>query len=213
MTRTVRRRVVIASGDRLFAQSAALHIGRQDGWEVAGIASDAIQTFALTARHRPSCVLVLGDLPRLNGAALAREVLRRSPEVGVVIVPATPGDEDTHTLPFGATTDDVLATMATAPRPSITTVTQDGSAAELALIQALTRRERLILTFLAHGKTRDEIAEALDVSTHTIRTHIQNLYAKLDVHTRLEAIRFASRHGLIAADAPASLARRKARPR
>ncbi len=65
---------------------------------------------------------------------------------------------------------------------------------------SLTRREREILQLIAHGQDRSAIADRLVISPETARTHIQNVLTKLDVHSRIDAARFAHDHGF--ADAP-----------
>jgi len=61
----------------------------------------------------------------------------------------------------------------------------------------LTRRESEVLARLTAGASTDEIARALAISKHTVRTHVQNLLAKLGVHSKLEASAYAVRHGLV----------------
>jgi DNA-binding NarL/FixJ family response regulator len=65
------------------------------------------------------------------------------------------------------------------------------------LVGALTRREREVLFLLADGKDHNGIAAALVISPETARTHIQNVLAKLGVHSRLEAAAFVARYGLL----------------
>jgi two-component system, NarL family, response regulator LiaR len=67
-------------------------------------------------------------------------------------------------------------------------------------LSALTPREREVLQCMVDGLSRPQIAQRLHVSTHTVRTHTQNLLAKLGVHSTLEAVAVALRHGLRAAD-------------
>ena len=62
---------------------------------------------------------------------------------------------------------------------------------------ALSRRELDVLRLLAIGLNTRAAAERLHVSPATIRNHVQNLFAKLDVHSRLEAVAYASRHRLL----------------
>lgn len=64
------------------------------------------------------------------------------------------------------------------------------------LIATLTKREKEILRCLASGMPRDAIAGQLYLSRNTVRTHIQNLLGKLDVHSTLEAVALARRAGL-----------------
>jgi DNA-binding NarL/FixJ family response regulator len=61
----------------------------------------------------------------------------------------------------------------------------------------LSRRELEVLRLLAIGLNTRAAAERLHVSPATVRNHVQNLFAKLDVHSRLEAVAYASRHRLL----------------
>lgn len=58
-------------------------------------------------------------------------------------------------------------------------------------LSALTARERQVLTLIAHGYGRKQVAEQMQLSVNTIRTHMQNLLAKLGVHSALEAVALA----------------------
>jgi two-component system NarL family response regulator len=62
------------------------------------------------------------------------------------------------------------------------------------LLAALTPREREVLTCLAEGAGRHEVAERLHLSANTVRTHLQNLMAKLGVHSTLEAVAMSRPH-------------------
>jgi DNA-binding NarL/FixJ family response regulator len=61
----------------------------------------------------------------------------------------------------------------------------------------LTGREREILTMLATGRSTDEIAEQLFLSTHTVRNHVRNVLTKLRARTKLEAVIIAARAGIV----------------
>ena len=67
----------------------------------------------------------------------------------------------------------------------------------LAAARRLTPREREVLQGLAAGLGDKEIAQRLYISTETARTHMVNILAKLGVETRLQALVFAVRHGLV----------------
>ena len=64
-------------------------------------------------------------------------------------------------------------------------------------IDSLTPREREVLQAFADGCSDKEIAQRLQVSLTTVRTHVEHIYAKLDVTSRVQAVRFAFHHGLI----------------
>jgi len=61
----------------------------------------------------------------------------------------------------------------------------------------LSERERQVLTLLARGQSNAEIAERLGISDGTVRNHVTNIYAKLGVHTRAEAVAWAWQNGLV----------------
>jgi DNA-binding NarL/FixJ family response regulator len=64
-------------------------------------------------------------------------------------------------------------------------------------IEQLTRREREVLLALSEGLSNKQIAERLHMSVDTERTHMMNILNKLGVHSRLQALLFAARHGLV----------------
>jgi two-component system nitrate/nitrite response regulator NarL len=66
-----------------------------------------------------------------------------------------------------------------------------------ASIEQLTRREREVLMALSEGLSNKQIAERLHMSVDTERTHMMNILNKLGVHSRLQALLFAARHGLV----------------
>ncbi len=66
-----------------------------------------------------------------------------------------------------------------------------------ALLSDLTEREREVLHLLAEGIRNDDIATKLFISPQTVQTHVRNLLAKLGVHSKLEAVAFAVKHGAI----------------
>lgn len=67
------------------------------------------------------------------------------------------------------------------------------------LLGDLTERERQILALLAEGRRNEDIALRLQISPQTVQTHVRNILAKLRVHSKLEAVAFAVKHGAISA--------------
>jgi len=74
----------------------------------------------------------------------------------------------------------------------------DEARAASLMAEQLTPRELDVLCLLAGGERSDSIAQLLSLSPHTVRTHIQNILTKLQVHSRLAAVAFALRHGVVA---------------
>ena len=88
--------------------------------------------------------------------------------------------------------DDLSALVDRITAPSYT----DGSGAQG--IGMLTSRERETLQMLAKGASTTDVAEALGISPLTVQSHVKNILAKLGVHSKVEAVRLAWRHGLAA---------------
>jgi two-component system nitrate/nitrite response regulator NarL len=66
--------------------------------------------------------------------------------------------------------------------------------------QTLTQKEQEVMALLARGESTAAVASGLGVSVSTVRTHLQHLYVKLDVHSRLELVAFAVRNGMVRFD-------------
>jgi two-component system nitrate/nitrite response regulator NarL len=165
---------------------------------------------AAVTRDRPELVLVDLGLPDVDGLVLGERILAELPATKIVAVTAL---HDTHAvgeairLGFsGYVTKDVPLSQFVQAIESVI----DGQvvvahqappserpadpAAEF-LLRQLTRRERDVLRLLGEGAGGPDIARRLSVSQNTVRTHVQNILTKLQVHTRLEAVAFAARHG------------------
>ncbi|HEX6262803.1 MAG TPA: response regulator transcription factor [Actinomycetota bacterium] len=186
--------MLVASSSRLDGEAAASLLGSLRGWEVAGPLQDGLEVLGEIRRRPPHAVLILHDLARLGPAPLAGQIRRRWPEVSVVVI-GTVEAPHASVLPPSAARDDVLAALAAPPLDAEPVRTPVGAGMER--LRTLTPRERDVLKLLGSGATRQEIASALGTSPHTVRTHMHNLYRKLDAHSHLEIVRFAAQHGLI----------------
>jgi DNA-binding NarL/FixJ family response regulator len=193
------RSVLIASGDRLFAEATRVYLERQDGWHVLGVAVDGLQALGAIARQPPDAILILHDLPRLGPGPLARQVRRRWPHVSVVVLGEADSYDATILAP-DAEADAVLNALTFPARPAPSQEDRPARPSSVALLGSLTPRERVILKYLAEGSVIENIAKELRVSQHTVRTHMQNLYAKLGAHNRLDVVRFAAQHGLVGSE-------------
>jgi DNA-binding NarL/FixJ family response regulator len=186
--------VLVASSDRLAGESTAALLRSRAGWRVVGFESDGVAAVAMAARLRPDAVLVIGEVGRLGAGGLEREVRRRRPETIVVVVGGG-NSSDTTFLPSRSTVQEVLDALASERTARVEKAPARGDG--IALLKTLTRQELMVLRLLAEGLTQKEIAARRGMSQHTVRTHIQNLYAKLHCHNRVEVIHFANRHGVV----------------
>jgi two-component system, NarL family, nitrate/nitrite response regulator NarL len=160
--------------------------------------------------------LVLMDigLPDRSGLSVGAQIVTEHDDLKVLAVTALDDPDaavralrsgfhgyitkDTDLTRFVAAIESALAGQVVMPRR----MTRNGTGKEgrgdslAALIASLTTREREVLGLLTEGMNGSRIAETLRISQNTVRTHVQSILTKLQVHSRLEAAAFAVQHGL-----------------
>ena len=206
-------RVVLADGDPL-ARRTIRDALQRDGIIVVAEATTGREAVELTAFYRPDAVLMDTKLPVVDGMEAARVIYDRAPAICVILLASAPDDSVAlRALRAGASgylskevDPDVL--------PRVLRGALEGEAAisrrlAMALIEsyrraprggsglrpvrsALTDREWEVLDLLASGAGTEDIARTLVLSTETVRSHLKNLYRKLEVNSREEAVRTAS---------------------
>ncbi len=230
VTTTVERRqaplgtvdVLVVDPERTFAEGLALGLALESRtglvWS-ASSADDALHRL----QHVAPRVVVVGVEPGSWQVGFLDEVRRRHPEVGLVVLTADEGTRALGALVVAgargwlpksaplAEVSQVISAVADGewwlPRAVLGEVVQnlvrEQDAAAVARLERLTGRERQVLVGMAEGLSREEIAARLRLSVNTVRTHAQNVLAKLGVHTSLEAVTIALREGLGAGARPA----------
>ncbi len=179
------------------------------------------QAVELCREHRPDVVLMdVVFKGSMNGIEATRSIKEVSPATKVVIMTAHQEDRLlVEAVEAGASgflgkdeaADEVLAAAKAAADGEVlidpTTLTRllhqvakerEARRDAQALLDELTLREHEILQLLAEGMRNEGIAQKLFISPQTVQTHVRNLLAKLGVHSKLEAVAFAVRHGAIA---------------
>lgn len=191
----------------MVAEALVHALGGERDLEVVGRAGTARRALEIVREATPDVVVVDPELPDASGADLARSVRDESP--GTVVV-ALGNSEDTATRdavvsagavayvskaePVDALVDAIRGAVAHEPTAPLHRATDP---ARLAAGAQLTRREHEVLGLLAEGLSTEEIVRRLVLSPHTVRNHIRRILAKLDAHSRLEAVTIAARSGVI----------------
>lgn len=209
-------RVLIVDDHTLFAQtlSAAL---QYKGMHVVGIATGRAQAIEMAERRWPDVVLVDIGLRSCDGLSLARDLAAVTPDRKVIALTAAEYESSQRDaveaglrgfLLKDTSLEDLLLSIATvhdghdafpAAAPGTTHTTWSRDHARV-LVGLLTVREQEILGLLAEALPTPRIAEHLNLSISTVRTHVQTVLGKLEVHSRLEAVAFARLHGIIDSD-------------
>lgn len=191
----------------------------QEGFEVVGVAADAMAGIDLAREHEPELVMLDLLMPGMSGLEVVGTIQKASPRSRVVLLTASESAEDLlAAVKAGAsgylTKDTPLPRLASAMRDVL-----DGGAAispamggklfsalrdilrhqgtTSARRPELTGREVEILGLVGEGKTSKEIAEDLYISENTVRNHVRNILDKLGMKSRFEAVNWAYREGLI----------------
>ncbi|MGD0558880.1 MAG: response regulator transcription factor [Streptosporangiaceae bacterium] len=205
-------RIVIADDQASVREGLVLLLGGLDGIEVVGAAADGEQALALVAEHQPDAILLDLRMPVLDGIGATKRLVVEHPHVAVVVL-TTYVDERLvlDALRAGARsyitkdadrTDIARALHAAAgglivvdPRVNDTLlVAAAGASPPAAPPDGLTQRETEILALIARGRTNTEIAAELFLSIHTIKTHVNRIFAKTGSRDRAAAICYARDH-------------------
>ncbi|MFF3754436.1 response regulator [Streptomyces sp. NPDC002018] len=211
-------RVIVADDQAVVREGIVMLLGLLPGIEVVGAARDGEEAVALVAELDPDVVLMDLRMPRCDGVEATRRIRAGHPRTQVVVL-TTYADDDSlfAALRAGArgyltkdaegeeivrAVEDVLAGQAgLAPavqRRLLERVTAEPAASgPVELPDGLTAREAEVLSLVAEGLSNKEIAQRLHIGAATVKTHINNLFAKTGVRDRAQAVRYAYQRGLI----------------
>jgi two-component system nitrate/nitrite response regulator NarL len=205
--------LVVADHQQAFAEGLGILLDGHDDLTVLGVAHDAPQALQMVSDHRPAVLLLDADLP--GGAGRTTAVVRAaSPATRVLLLLAAEARHRAvaRLIASGAdglvtrdvSSQQVVAAIHAAAAGRRVTVTggQPAALGRDASVQqrqmaTLSGREREVLGLLATGRSTQHIARDWRVAESTVRTHVQNLLGKLDVHCKLEAAAFAWEHGIV----------------
>ena len=181
---------------------------------VVAEAGDALEGYAAVEKSKPDMVLVDVTLPGPDGMTAARELLRRDPRRRVLMVsPHVEESVAADALAAGALgyfskeqpiEDLLLAVRAVGEGRTYLPphVSAEGVEARLRRgrngpLGILSEREREVFEALVRGFNNEEVASQLGISRRTVETHRSRILKKLQVHSAVELIRLAARHGLL----------------
>jgi two-component system, NarL family, response regulator NreC len=211
-------RIVLADDHTLFRQGLRRVLEEQPGWQVIADASDGAAAVRLTLERQPHVVIMDIAMPRLNGVEATRQIVRRAPDVRVLILSMYSDDlYITQALQAGAhgfvLKDSADADLVRAVRdltagksyfsPTVSKVVLDDYVRHLAdrgisdRFDALTEREREVFQLIAEGHSNKDIAGLLHLSPGTVETHRARIMEKLDLHSAAEIVLYAVRKGVI----------------
>ena len=197
-------RIVLCEDHRLLLEALATALA-QHGHVVEAAVTNPVDAVRAVERHDPDVLLTDLSFPVGSGLDAAREVKARHPRTKVVVI--TGADEPTYlaeALEAGVSGYVLKGQRIEAISAAIDVAAGCGFTVHPALLRQLRRsepipqqrrrghdltdRERTVLDMLARGFETRQIVRRLGVSESTVRTHVQNILAKLGVHSRLQAV-------------------------
>ncbi|MCH8345873.1 MAG: response regulator transcription factor [Chloroflexi bacterium] len=209
-------RIVIADDHALVREGTRQILEDHPGLVVAGEAQDGEEAVAMVARLQPDVVLMDISMPKLNGIDATRIIKKESPATSVLILTAYDDDQYIFALLDAGAAGYLLknvrgeelaqAVRAVAEGESVlhpaiaAKVFKRYTRSDQAVddeIEPLTNRESEVLAIAARGLSNKMIARELSLSDRTVQVHLSNIFGKLGVASRTEAVITALQRGLL----------------
>lgn len=208
-------RVLIADDQNLFRSGLARLLEGDSRVQVVGQAVDGLDVIKKAASVKPDVVLMDVKMPNLDGIEATRRIVAEHPQVKVLIL--TTFETDSYVLQAlragasgyvlkDAQVDSIVSSilsvmsgervMASAVANRVIDLLS-GTSTPKEFYDGLTAREVEILRLIAVGQANKQIARRLDISEKTVRNHVSNMYEKLHIYDRSQAVLYAVRKGLV----------------
>lgn len=215
--------ILLVDDQALIRAAVAELVSHEPGFEVIGEATNGQEAVTLTTRLQPDIVLMDLRMPVMDGIRATELICHSSASAHTRVIVLTTFENDENVLSAlragasgfigkGAEATELIhairvvqqgdallsphATQALISRYTAAHVTDHG------LLAPLTERERQILVEVGRGNSNDAIAARLFLSTHTVKTHVNRVMAKLSAHDRAQLVIVAYETGLITPGAP-----------
>ena len=214
-----RIRVLVADDEERFRRVVFALLSDEPDIDVVGHASDGAEAIAVAQELVPDLVLLDVRMPNMDGIEAANVIHRLLPTSKIVMLTASEEEDDVfEALKAGAGGYLLKEGLVTDLAAAVRVVAQDlglllsPSIASKLLVEfrdvprrqvgpSLTERELEVLRLVSRGYNNQQIADELCLSGHTVKRHVANILAKLHQRSRLDAVMYAIRSGVLAADA------------
>lgn len=208
--------VAILDDRQLFREGVRLLLGTQLDLKVVAEAGSASEAYEIAATQHPDAFVVAEELSEIGGVAATRELLRRAPELKVVIASAQGSADGARAALAAGARGYILKSQASADLFEAVRAVVRGEAylpPTLAVEQntwrvnkanggpteplgTLSARERQVFELLVRGHTNASIGKLLGISAKTVDTHRTKVLRKIGVHSIVDLVRFAARNQL-----------------
>jgi DNA-binding NarL/FixJ family response regulator len=206
-------RVLVADDHPMFRDGIRVVLSSEAGIEVIGEAADGLEAVARAAELQPDVVIMDLNLPGCHGIEATRQVVATSPHIGVLVLTMFDDDDSVFAamragargyLLKGAGHDELVRAILAVADGGVILGSRVARRMQrffeapppAATFPGLTAREHEVLDLVASGRSNPEIAALLHISGKTVRNHVSNLFTKLQVADRAQAIVRARSAGL-----------------
>jgi DNA-binding NarL/FixJ family response regulator len=203
-------KVLIADDHRLMLAGVRRALSGTDDIEIVDEVSSGTQVLPAVARTSPDVVLLDIRMPGMSGLECLERVRSRYPAVRVIMLSAHGDEEHVESARSKGASAYVVKSVDPVDLPAVIRSVIGGAefaeyGRKAAPVDAtntggLSARELTILEALGRGLSNLEIAKELWVSEQTVKFHLRNIYRKLDIASRTEAVRYAYQHGLVTSE-------------
>jgi DNA-binding NarL/FixJ family response regulator len=199
-------KVVLAEDHALMRDAIRMVFDEAEDLELVGEAASGHELLELVARVRPDFVLLDVQLPGLDGLACLEALAAEHPEVRVAMLSAVDDRQVIESSFRRGASGYIRKTVNPFDLPAAIRQIVDGTVIHRPLsteqagaarqVPGLSEKEAAVLAELSQGLSNKEIASRLWLSEQTVKFHLRNIYRKLGITSRTEALRFAYEHDL-----------------
>jgi NarL family two-component system response regulator LiaR len=207
-------KVLLVDDHEMVRIGVSAYLSAQPDIEVVGEAEDGQKGVELALKLRPDIILMDLVMKQMDGIEATKEIISVWPEAKIIIVTSFLDDDKVYpALEAGAASYMLKTSKASEIANAIRATFHGQSVLEPEVTgkmmqkmrqketslphEELTNREMEILLLMAQGKTNQEIADELFISLKTVKVHVSNILAKLEVQDRTQAVIYAFKHSLV----------------
>jgi len=202
-----RLKLLLADDHALMFEAIALALENENDMEIVGCAETGSQVLPLVQQTQPDLVVLDLRMPGMDGLTCIKLLRERFPDVATAVLSGIDSDETIEAaLRAGAHAFISKSVDPAALADALRQAAREPVAKAIGVAEkrvdpiveetGLTEREVAVLQALAQGQSNKEIARSLWLAEQTVKFHLTNIYRKLDVRGRTEAVHWAYHHGL-----------------